>query len=151
MRKIMAAIATMAMALGLAVPAIAADTSPVVPGLHLDLTTGFSSDNNSYQQFYGTWNYDGTLRLGLNRHLEVNGTLGGDSLYTVTAQSGNLALPALSTPTTTIMTYRLGVKYALSPNMNVQASYGQDGNSFYVAPSTNVVRGFNVQTNVRAF
>ena len=118
--------------------------------VHLDATTGFTSNHGTYKQFDGIFNYGGNLTLGLSKHLEAFGTVGQDSAYQVVSHARTALPTVLSTSDYSVFVYSGGLKWVLSPAVKFQIEYDQALDpTFIVMP--NVLHEVNVQGTVRLF
>lgn len=145
MKNVLAVFAfTVATLFGMAAPSMA-DT--VSPGVHLDLTSGFTSIHGSYKQFDGVFNYGTNLTLGLNKHVELFGNVGGNTAYQVTPLS---ARRLNATGVYNVFVYGGGVKFVLSPNAKVSVGYSQSLDPTFLT-TPNFLREVNVQGTLRVF
>jgi hypothetical protein len=142
MKKITTFIAAIAMVFGLAgTSAFAATTQP----LTVDLTTGFSGTTSNFSTYGGVWNYGLVGTYKYDKNWTFDGTLGGDSSFTVSKFHFE------SSDAKTTLRYGLGATYNFGKNTNVHVGYGQSVDPFVTSLGSTVLHTGSMQLTTRVF
>lgn len=146
MQKLITAIFAVALLLTSSVGIATAAPKSDVGAIHLDLSGGFASENGSFKQFEGIYNYGGTFSVKLDKKVTGFVYIGGNTATQITTTK--FVLPTTSYTT---LVYDAGLNFRLSPATSVKFGYGQFLDPASVNGTPNLLHSVSVEARTRVF